>query len=506
MLIRRSGMFISATLDNKDGNLPACSLCPKYINLREIEPYPCADPRTIHERRELQSNERLPQDVIDFINSADTAYIGTSYVARPEDENIFPSHVGTNHRGGRPGFIRVRPSDGRTLVLPNYNGMHHSYELIEALKMYLFLGNRLMNSLGNIQVTPLAALVFPSFTDGSILYITGDAQNLFGNSSRAIMPESNVAVAIKVTGYTFVRNALPLRQAPNSTVNLSPYCPPIRYLAEETLPKDRYDDIILTLQSARIHNDTLCTFTFDASRPVDIPPSHNVVLDLKDLVRVKSPQILDWVADASTENDDCVRTWTASVYPTEEEPRRFSITVRQVKGGVITPIMYRIVHKVSGGRGYNQEIPLSHLNLTARLRGIGGDLAVPQPIASCDGGRRLLWVAGGIGITPFLGLSRYVSGWVAAGAGSWDIKMVISTREPETILLLISEAFQSLTNAPEIVDFSYTLYLYAHHPGKVEVPKSWPSAIKLHLRSGRLPNDGSLFSDLDAKEREPHIC
>jgi hypothetical protein len=27
-----------------------------------------------------------------------------------------------NQRGGLPGFIRVLPSDGRTLVLPDYSG------------------------------------------------------------------------------------------------------------------------------------------------------------------------------------------------------------------------------------------------------------------------------------------------------------------------------------------------------------------------------------------------
>lgn len=85
-------------------------------------PYLQADPHTIHEKRELQPGERLPQNVIDFINEADTAYLGTSYVASPGDEKRFPSHVGTNHRGGRPGFVRVRPIDDLTLVLPNYNG------------------------------------------------------------------------------------------------------------------------------------------------------------------------------------------------------------------------------------------------------------------------------------------------------------------------------------------------------------------------------------------------
>jgi hypothetical protein len=97
-------------------------LCPKYINIRSIAPFRGASPRLIYERFQLGDEERLPDDVIAFIHAADTAFLSTSYVAAQEDENIYPSRVGTNHRGGRPGFVRVKPSDGKTLVLPNYAG------------------------------------------------------------------------------------------------------------------------------------------------------------------------------------------------------------------------------------------------------------------------------------------------------------------------------------------------------------------------------------------------
>jgi len=85
-------------------------------------PFHGVSPRLIYERFTLGDEERLPDDVIEFIHAADTSYLSTSYVAAQEDENAHPSRVGTNHRGGRPGFIRVRPSDGKTLVLPNYAG------------------------------------------------------------------------------------------------------------------------------------------------------------------------------------------------------------------------------------------------------------------------------------------------------------------------------------------------------------------------------------------------
>lgn len=94
----------------------------------------------------MNDEDRLPTSVIDFIHSAETAYLGTYYHAAAEDEARFPSHLGmynfcrqrqrfstntsallfegTAHRGGRAGFTRVRPSDGRTLVLPDYAGKY----------------------------------------------------------------------------------------------------------------------------------------------------------------------------------------------------------------------------------------------------------------------------------------------------------------------------------------------------------------------------------------------
>ena len=70
----------------------------------------------------MKDTDRLPDEVIDFIHAADTVFLGTSYEAKKEDELFFPSHLGQNQRGGRPGFIRVKRSDGRTVVLPDYSG------------------------------------------------------------------------------------------------------------------------------------------------------------------------------------------------------------------------------------------------------------------------------------------------------------------------------------------------------------------------------------------------
>jgi hypothetical protein len=97
--------------------------CPKYINIRDLIPYPQTSPKIIYQQLNLSPTDRLPDDVISVIHESDTLFIGTSYQALSAAEmQNFPSHLGMNQRGGRPGFVRVRPSDGRTLVLPDYSG------------------------------------------------------------------------------------------------------------------------------------------------------------------------------------------------------------------------------------------------------------------------------------------------------------------------------------------------------------------------------------------------
>lgn len=98
--------------------------CPKYINIRELDPYPDTAPVVVYKRPTLEDQERLPDELTAFIRKADTVFLGTTYKAPADVEKRFPSHVGQNQRGGRPGFIRVKPSDGRSIILPDFSGMH----------------------------------------------------------------------------------------------------------------------------------------------------------------------------------------------------------------------------------------------------------------------------------------------------------------------------------------------------------------------------------------------
>ena len=85
-------------------------------------PKPVTSPKILDRNIHLLPTDRLPEATISFIHDSDTVFLGTSYVATAEDGLLFPSHLGMNQRGGRPGFMRVSPSDGRTVVLPDFSG------------------------------------------------------------------------------------------------------------------------------------------------------------------------------------------------------------------------------------------------------------------------------------------------------------------------------------------------------------------------------------------------
>jgi hypothetical protein len=66
-----------------------------------------------------------------------------------------------------------------------------------------------------------------------VLHLTGAAQALVGAPAFGMMPRQASITTIETTGYTFIRNALSIRQEPGTDVGRSPYSPKIKYLLEE---------------------------------------------------------------------------------------------------------------------------------------------------------------------------------------------------------------------------------------------------------------------------------
>lgn len=132
-LLAPEGIFLLA--DQVYGN------CPKYIQLRRLEPEGLPAPAGL-----VRRTARLGARAQALVASADTFFIAS---AHPE------GGADASHRGGNPGFVTV--VDDRRLRFPNY------------------AGNNMFNTLGNLQVYPRAGLLFVDFEQGDLVSMTGQA-------------------------------------------------------------------------------------------------------------------------------------------------------------------------------------------------------------------------------------------------------------------------------------------------------------------------------------------
>ncbi|MCS7476956.1 pyridoxamine 5'-phosphate oxidase family protein [Umezawaea endophytica] len=114
--------------------------CPKYIQARVMGEGP-TDPHPVVRRgAELDTAQSV------LVSTADTFFIGTAAAGG----------VDVSHRGGNPGFVEVLSST--ELRWPDY------------------VGNAMMMTAGNIDLNPLAGLLFPDWESGATLQVTGTAR------------------------------------------------------------------------------------------------------------------------------------------------------------------------------------------------------------------------------------------------------------------------------------------------------------------------------------------
>lgn len=117
--------------------------CPQYIQLREYT-------RVDEPRQARIDATELDAHTTAMIETADTLFVA-SYVVHEDGQRS----VDVSHRGGRPGFVRV---EGNRLTIPDY------------------AGNLFFNTLGNLQLNPVAGLLFVDFASGTLLQVSGRAQ------------------------------------------------------------------------------------------------------------------------------------------------------------------------------------------------------------------------------------------------------------------------------------------------------------------------------------------
>ena len=337
--------------------------CPKYLNKKEII-------TALPEPVLISNSLLLPEAALNLLSKADAFFISSSHHG---------SSMGTNYRGGPPGFVRVLVNDdsGTTLVFPEYSG------------------NRLYQTLGNLQMSPKAGLVFPDFETQDVLYVTGKTEILIGEAAANLLPRSNIVVKLSLTAARFVQKGLAFRGIVDE---FSPYNPQVRFLPTEknallTEPAANNTAGNAQLVKIDIITPTIIRAQFKLCQSKAVAkwnPGQYVALSFEDELNVGYSHMRD--SDPRSLNDDYIRTFTISSPPplspsdeetaakTSVEADEFEITLRVV--GVATRFLSR-------------QQPRNGLSLP--LKGFGGSFTVPWTPDT-----QIPFVAGGIGITPLL--------------------------------------------------------------------------------------------------------
>ncbi|MFT4769434.1 MAG: ferredoxin-NADP reductase [Glaciecola sp.] len=179
-IVRRSADRLEIAIDQAFGN------CPQYIQSREIEALPgLASPA---EPRQIDQGENLDEAARQLIREADTLFIATAYGDRQDGPQL---GADVSHRGGRPGFVRV--DDNGALIFPDFTGNNH------------------FNTLGNIELTGRAGLMFIDFDSGDLLYLTGRATIIWESEDIEAFAGAQRFVRIEPTQWRRVSKSLPLR-------------------------------------------------------------------------------------------------------------------------------------------------------------------------------------------------------------------------------------------------------------------------------------------------------
>ena len=324
--------------------------CPKYLNKKTLvarAPTPNPHPNPLP----------LPQEAVDLVSRADCFFLTASASG---------AYLSTNYRGGPPGFVRIANNNpsGTRLVYPEYSG------------------NRLYQTLGNLQATPFAGIVIPDLHTGDALYATATAEILVGSDTVALIPRSNLAIAFTLREAHFVRSSLAVRAEDGE---FSPYNPPVRPLSSErtptagsTISSAQGSVIKATLGDRKVLTPSIVRLTFSTDEPIRWKRGQHVALDLSQELGLGYSHMRD--DDPRSLNDDLIRTFTVSSAPPPDRQttNQFEVTIREV--GSATKF-------------------LSHCSLRTGVSlgvlGFGGEFSI-------DSTTSVGFVAGGVGITPLL--------------------------------------------------------------------------------------------------------
>jgi len=192
MHTRRRNRLTGRVTDNTDEGF-AISVnqsfgnCPQYIQSRvstDAEP-------TQTNGKAIAMGAHLSPEAARIVTGADTLFIASASPQAGSDDPV--EGVDCNHRGGKPGFVRLEEtSRGTVLTLPDFSGNHA------------------FNTFGNILLNPVAGLLFVDFVSGDLVSLTGGAEIIWEGAELASFTGAERLLRVCVSEAHHIRSALPL--------------------------------------------------------------------------------------------------------------------------------------------------------------------------------------------------------------------------------------------------------------------------------------------------------
>jgi predicted pyridoxine 5'-phosphate oxidase superfamily flavin-nucleotide-binding protein len=184
-IVQRDADSFSVEISQSYGN------CDQYIQARE----PTFDANLVGIAAPPRvEGPRLSPRASELLAATDTFFIATASANATSVND--GEGVDVSHRGGRPGFVRVREREGT---------------LATQLTIPDFRGNFIFNTFGNLEVNPRAGIVCADFRTGDVLSLTGTARVIWEGSELDSFQGADRLLSFDVGSGVLLEGALPLR-------------------------------------------------------------------------------------------------------------------------------------------------------------------------------------------------------------------------------------------------------------------------------------------------------
>lgn len=375
---------VNAKVTNVEGDTvlqvdQAFGNCPQYIQTRVFDAARAPYARGKSGNTPPSAFTQLDAAAQKTIQQADTFFVA-SYIPpshkksnKQSTQQNATEGVDVSHRGGLPGFMHLK---GNTLTIPDYSGNFH------------------FNTLGNFLLNPKAGLVFPDFTTGNLLLLTGTVILLDETHPQVLaFKAAERAWRFTVKQGLWLKDALPFR------ANLQEYAP-------TTTITGTWQHAHSVMQAQqRYQQDTLQnTHSWQPLKVVKIVDESSTIKSFyfehahaKALLPFKAGQHLPLSIQLPLNGQRVTRNYTLSAGP-QHDYYRLSIKREShpVKGQAISdpaPLsVSQFMHDtVRVGDIIKAKAPQGHFTIDAALK------------------RPAVLIAAGVGITPIMAMAQHIA-------------------------------------------------------------------------------------------------